>query len=219
MRQFLKQQVVCPPKMRGDVFTTAAVDTIDHNRSSTPSCHRNCTAFAGQGVGRSVVIFGDVAGQQAVGHLPSYYADVPPVVSSSTKAPVPPSTVACPNREYPDKNIKTEYCWLESVRKTLAFASDDEENPVNQSVDNMPWAAYHARHQPAERKVICPSAVLPLFHESAHTTTMVKHSMDVKRKAVQHLNAAQTPVVTFDQPLYAIAKQIQGKWSEKTSSL
>ena len=44
---------------------------------------------------------------------------------------------------------------------------------------------------------------------------MVKHSIDVVRKAVQHLNAEQTPVVTFDrQPLYAIFKQIQWKWPE-----
>ena len=43
---------------------------------------------------------------------------------------------------------------------------------------------------------------------------MVKHSMDIVRKAVQYLNAGQTPVVTFDQPLYTIAKQIQWKWPE-----
>ncbi len=43
---------------------------------------------------------------------------------------------------------------------------------------------------------------------------MIKHSLDIVRKAVQHLNAGQTPVVTLDQPLYAIAKQIQWKWPE-----
>ena len=37
MRQFHKEQVECPPKMRGDVVTTAAVDNIDHNPSSTTS--------------------------------------------------------------------------------------------------------------------------------------------------------------------------------------
>ena len=35
MQQFHKEHVVCPPKMRGDIFTTAAVDNIDHNHSST----------------------------------------------------------------------------------------------------------------------------------------------------------------------------------------
>ena len=83
---------------------------------------------------------------------------------------------------------------------------------MNQCVDNMSSAAYHANHQLAGRKVICPSALLPLFHESAHT--VVIHSMDVARKAVQHLNAGQTPVVTFDQHLYATPKQIQWKWPE-----
>ena len=103
------------------------------------------------------MIFGGAAGQKTVGHLPTYYTDVPPVVSSTTKEPGPPSTVASLSREYPDKNIKAEYCWLESVRKILAFASDDEENSV--SMDNMFWTAYHANNQPAGRKVICPSAV------------------------------------------------------------
>ncbi len=44
---------------------------------------------------------------------------------------------------------------------------------------------------------------------------MIRHSMDVIKSAVEHLNAGQTPVITFDQPLYALAKQIQWKWSEK----
>ncbi|KAG1692634.1 Lysosome membrane protein 2 [Nymphon striatum] len=36
--------------------------------------------------------------------------------------------------------------------------------------------------------------------------------MDVVKNAVEHLNPGQTPVVTFDQPLFALAKQIQWKW-------
>lgn len=35
--QFNREQVVCPPKLCGNVFTTAAVDNIDHNTSSTTS--------------------------------------------------------------------------------------------------------------------------------------------------------------------------------------
>ena len=66
-----------------------------------------------------------VAGQNTVGHLPSDYADVPPVVSSTTKAPVPSITVAPLSR-----NIKADYCWLESVPKSLALASEDEESSV-----------------------------------------------------------------------------------------
>ena len=32
------------------------------------------------------------------------------------------------------------------------------------------------------------------------------------KSAVDHLNPGQTPVITFDQPLYALAKQVQWKW-------
>ncbi len=35
--QFSREQVVCPPMLHGNVFTTAAVDNIDHNPSSTTS--------------------------------------------------------------------------------------------------------------------------------------------------------------------------------------
>ena len=42
---------------------------------------------------------------------------------------------------------------------------------------------------------------------------MIGHSLDVIQSAVAHLNPGQRPVVAFDQPLYAIAKQIQWQWS------
>ena len=66
---------------------------------------------------------------------------------------------------------------------------------------------------PASR-AICPTPLLPLFLESAHTVAMIKHSMDVVRNAVEYLNPGQTPVVTFDQPLFALVKEIQWKWPQ-----
>ena len=41
---------------------------------------------------------------------------------------------------------------------------------------------------------------------------MIRHSMDVVSKAVQSLNPGQVPIITVDQPLYTIAKQIQWNW-------
>ena len=43
---------------------------------------------------------------------------------------------------------------------------------------------------------------------------MIKHSFCVIKSAVEHLNLGQTPVLTFDQPLYALAKQIQWTWTD-----
>ncbi len=80
---------------------------------------------------------------------------------------------------------------------------------------NLSWSAYHASKQEPGNRVITPTALLPLFLENAHTVAMIRHSMDVIKSAVEHLNVGQTPVITFDQPLYALAKHIQWKWSEK----
>ena len=44
---------------------------------------------------------------------------------------------------------------------------------------------------------------------------MIRHSMDVVKNAVEHVSPGQTPVVTLDQSLFALAKQIQWKWPEK----
>ena len=41
---------------------------------------------------------------------------------------------------------------------------------------------------------------------------MIRHSMDVVSKAVQSLNPGQMPIITADQPLYTIAKEIQWIW-------
>ena len=44
---------------------------------------------------------------------------------------------------------------------------------------------------------------------------MIRHSMDVVRNAIDHLNPGQTPVLALDQPLFALVKQIQWKWPDK----
>ena len=38
---------------------------------------------------------------------------------------------------------------------------------------------------------------------------MIKHAVTVVKKAVEHLNPGQTAVIAFDQPLFALAKEIQ----------
>ena len=63
------------------------------------------------------------------------------------------------------------------------------KNPEKSS-DNISWAAYHdhASNQEPRDHVITSTALLPLFQESAHTVAMIKHSLDVIKTAVEHLN-------------------------------
>ena len=44
---------------------------------------------------------------------------------------------------------------------------------------------------------------------------MVAHCMRVKRKLIQHLNPTQIPVITGDQPVYALMKQIQWQFPKE----
>ena len=56
------------------------------------------------------------------------------------------------------------------------------------------------------------NALLPLFLDNASSVAMIRHSMDIVKAAIQHLNPGQTPVLAADQPLYARAKEIQWTW-------
>ena len=53
-------------------------------------------------------------------------------------------------------------------------------------------------------------ALLPLFRDNAHSIAMIKHSINVLGVATKHLNDGQVPVLTVNQPLYAIAKKYSG---------
>ena len=60
----------------------------------------------------------------------------------------------------------------------------------------------------------CISALLPLLPEQAHSVATVKHAMQNVKETTSYLKPDQVPVVTVDQPLFAVAKQIQWQWPE-----
>ena len=90
--------------------------------------------------------------------------------------------------------------------------SKEKERITDES--NISWSAYHVENSTDKcdgEKVEMISSLLPLFYEVAHTEAMICHSMKVVQRAVQHINKNQIPVIAMDQPLFALAKQIQ--WS------
>ena len=100
-----------------------------------------------------------------------------------------------------------ELSWLESVSN--AYSSDESASPA------MSWAAYHSQHCKGKTKQKCSSTLfLSLFEDSAHSPAMIKHAMTMVKAAVQYLNPGQTPVLVCDQPIFAIAKEIQWTWPD-----
>ena len=58
------------------------------------------------------------------------------------------------------------------------------------------------------------NALLPLFclDSAHHSVAMIRHSMAIVKAALQHVNHGQVPVLAADQPLFALAKDIQWTW-------
>ena len=134
-------------------------------------------------------------------------ADVPPVTTNMKNIYVPATSVVSLARDNFKKQTEEEYMWLEHARRVIEDNTETDEN--------ISWSALHASRQPQLARTISPTALLPLFLDSAHTVAMIRHSMDVVKNTVEHVNPGQTPVATLDQPLFALAKQIQWKWPEK----
>ncbi|KAG1678463.1 Multidrug resistance-associated protein 1 [Nymphon striatum] len=140
---------------------------------------------------------------ESIASTRSLYRQIKKPENAIKKSPIPAARVASLTRGDFKQQTDEEYQWLDNAKRVL-----EDDNCIVDN-ENTSWAAFHASRQPPDARAICTTSLLPLFLESAHTVAMVRHSMDVVKNAVEHLNPGQTPVVTFDQPLFALAKQIQ----------
>jgi len=100
------------------------------------------------------------------------------------------------------------YSWLEHLKQVMCSDTLKEDEMIS-------WAAYHANQQASgqtEDRNVDLTSLLPLFYDEAKSVAMIRHAMDVVKTAVDVLNPGQIPVLTCDQPLYTLAKQIQWSW-------
>lgn len=191
------------------------MDNIDHNPSSTTSeASFHGTAISliqhptinGEGIDQISLVEESSRGSKTVDKLPEFYTEVPPVNSSIKKYSLPATLLTTLKRDGLEDHAQKEYLWLDQTKQVL-------ESEIER-LESLSWAAYHANHQPQLCSVISPTSLLPLFLECAHSAAMIKHSFSVVKSAIDHLNPGQTPVLAFDQPLYALAKQIQWTWPD-----
>ena len=207
--------MVCPPKLRRGLLTTGAVDNVDHNPSSTTaqdSFHSTGISLMQHpshthgGTDRGILVISQSgSSSKSVTALPSAYTTVPPAALKMKDFCVP--TAQGPMR--PSNLLATiaakedEYAWLSKVKTALEQSTMDGW---------ITWSAYHADMHQAVIPPAAINALLPLFLDNANSVAMIRHSMDIIKAAVQHLNPGQTPIVAADQPLYALAKKIQWSW-------
>jgi hypothetical protein len=203
------EQLVCPPALRGNLFTIAAADNIDHNPSSSTAR----SSFHGTGIslfqfpsvnfsGLERNDFSSIRNESSNlsdATLPSSYTEVMPCCFPVSQPAVPKLDFILEQGilDVEDNN------WLDTVCSGVENGTDSQI---------VSWASYHAEYSPLNESPLPISALLPLFDHRSSTAAMIRHCMVVVRDAVRHLNPGQTPVLTFDQPLYSLAKQIQWHW-------
>ena len=67
-------------------------------------------------------------------------------------------------------------------------------------------------HKSSEASI---TSLLPLLRDPAHSVATVRHVVDQIKQTVSFLNPGQVPIMTADQPIYAVAKQVQWHWPEQ----
>ena len=98
--------------------------------------------------------------------------------------------------------MKMEMDWLNQVA--------DQEHMENEGNLPQSWSAYNAKYTIDVNIIKSISSVLPLFKENSHSVSLMIHAMKLIKLVTNFLNPDQTPVLAFDQPLYAIAKIFSG---------
>lgn len=207
--QYVQEGVVCPPVLRKGLFCTSAMDNIDHNPTATTAS----TSFHGTSISIFQHPMSNNKGEQRdaimvtnervkiVPELPDAYTNVKPA-HFTQKNPCP--SVTPPGISLPSSSLGPfqEMKWLEEVS-------------VTEEVDkmmNLTWSAYHASKKRKTEFEVSIGALLPLLRDQAHSVPTVKHVLDKVAEVVSILNPGQTPIVTADQPIYALAKQVQWQW-------
>ena len=213
VERFLSEGLVCPSILRKGIFTTSAVDNINHNPGSTTAK----SSFHGTGISifqhpstdnggeeRGNVTYGSKPNSKQIQSLPDAYSNVKPAFLKSKPKPpnIPGMTMKLPNDDYLTDILKDEYEWLNVVHITT------EE----MDKENLSWSSFYSSKKRGPTVEVSFTSLLPLFQEAAHSVAMIKHSMDKVKEITDFLNPGQTPVITADQPLFVIAKQIQWEW-------
>ena len=217
-RKFEDENSVCPAKLRKGIFTTSAVDNIDHN----PSSNTAKGSFHGTGISLFQNVSREYPGieqeqislehrskldTKKVCELPDWYTDVPPCILRDANAHTTNNVTLRTDEDYLSIALQDEIEWLQQVKRGV----EEETLPEGEMVS---WSGYHASKQQQRNLKPAVSSLLQLFQDESKSVAMIRHSMNIIKKTTEHLNPGQVPVIAVDQPLFAVAKQIQWNWPQ-----
>ena len=211
--RYKEDGVVAPSSLQKGRFCIAAIDNIDYNPSSTTSKESfHGTSISMFQLGETDADFDlrrkvTIPTESTLTDLPEAYSIVPCIEVQTTGMKVPWRALTTdPNSSIDKTEILMENKWLLDSSNMLDKTLTKE--------DRIAWSAYHAARRMDGPSIIASNALFPLFYDKAATLSMMKHGMDVIRAAVNFLNPGQIPIMTCDQPLFALAKKVQWKFPD-----
>ena len=141
---------------------------------------------------------------------PKQYTEDLQVEPWNTDPSFPSTTVKADDINHLTIDLSDKDRWLKHVKDVLDNNGQDQIQQIFIS-----WAAFHASRTAAVTNVpLDISCLLPPFQEEAKSVAMILHAMNTVKSSVEFLNPGQTPLITCDHPLYAIAKKIQWQLPE-----
>jgi hypothetical protein len=212
VKKVVQDGVVLPTNIRSGVFVTFDVDNLDSNNQGnfsrdefhgTAISVTNHLSWDNKGVQRPSIQLDPT--DTSVPQLPESYSVVQPAEFQSNALHVPCT---------PDLNCRPSHNLLHGAKvkdeSWMAHVSTVLKQDTLPEGEVITWSGYNSRLMSDD--CVKPKAVigvLPLFPDKAATPSMMKHAMHLTMQGTEALNPGQTPVLGGDQPLYAIAKQLQ----------
>ncbi|CAE1303156.1 unnamed protein product [Acanthosepion pharaonis] len=123
IKQYVEEDVVFPPVLRKGLFTTAAVDNIDHNPTATTAS----TSFHGTSISmfqhpskenREQRVSPKITDSRTrkVPELPEDYTNIAPAYFKKNPTPASVDEVSLSDHSLFQRNIRVEYEWLEKFK-------------------------------------------------------------------------------------------------------
>ena len=141
--------------------------------------------------------------------LPEAYTEVAPVINPARHPQVSATAINIqPDGSVFNRSFKDEVNWLKNSSNVICNQQTLKEEEL------VSWGAFHSHHLSSSPSASAISALLPLFPDQAKSIAMIRHAMDIIKLSLNQLNPGQVPVIALDQPLFAVAKEIQWNWSD-----
>ena len=204
---------VIPSTLSKGVFTTAAIDNIDHNTSSSTAVD----SFHGSSVSiiqhpdnqisrTNMDLFDSSSTRRISSTLPDTFTEIP--ATGNVACNIPLSTVNTAPVATHIKALEQLSSWLNVVENAVCSTRQAD------NVSNTAFAAYHSKANVQPDVHVCHNVMLPLLPAHIQSPATVRHLMNIVTRIVSTVNSSQPAVITADQPVYAIAKYVQWTYPE-----